>query len=144
MIGSQEEKAREKKDLEQKETEAAGLLEYLQKTLDEHIKQVRLSTRLGGAPACLAVTEIYYGHQLNRPLHKDSGGARRQRRILELNPSHPIFLKMRDRFEENEHDAVIGACAELLLSYALLAEGAELPDRSRFNRLLVGCILHAL
>jgi HSP90 family molecular chaperone len=48
------------------------------------------------------------------------------------------------RFEKNEHDAVLSVCAELLFGYALLVEGAELPDPSRFNRLLAGCILHAL
>jgi HSP90 family molecular chaperone len=63
---------------------------------------------------------------------------------LELNPDHPIFFKMCNRFENNEHDAVLVACAELLLGYALLAEGTELPDPSKFNRLLAGCILHAL
>lgn len=51
---------------------------------------------------------------------------------------------MRERFERNDHDAVLDACAELLLGYALIAEGAELPDPSRFNRLLAGCILHTL
>jgi hypothetical protein len=42
MIGSEEEKVKEKNDLHQKETEAAGLLMYVQKALSEHIKQVRL------------------------------------------------------------------------------------------------------
>ncbi len=85
-----------------------------------------------------------YGFQPKWPLQKDSRENQKQRRILELNPDHPIFFKMCNRFEKNEHDAVLVACAELLLGYALLAEGAELPDPSRFNRLLAGCILHTL
>ncbi len=144
MICSEEEKAKEKNDLEQKEKEAAGLLEHLQKALNEHIKQVRLSPCLSETPAHLAGTEMDYGPEPERPLQKNSGGDQKQRRILELNPSHPIFFKMRERFEKNEHDAVLVACAELLLGYALLAEGADLPNPSRFNRLLAGCILHAL
>lgn len=144
MIGSEEEKAKEKNDLEQKEKEAAGLFEHLQKALNEHIKQVRLSPCLGETPARLAGTEMDCGPELERPLQKNRGRDQKQRGILELNPSHPIFLKMRERFEKNEYDAVLVACAELLLGYALLAEGADLPDPSRFNRLLAGCILHAL
>jgi hypothetical protein len=51
---------------------------------------------------------------------------------------------MRESFEKNEHAAVLSASAELLLGYALLAEGIEVPDPSRFNRLFAGCVLHAL
>lgn len=144
MIGSEEEKAKVKNDLEQKETAAAGLLECIQKALDGHIKQVRLSTCLGGTPARLAATETYCGDQLDRLLQRGRSRDQNGHRTLELNPSHPIFLKMRERFERNDHDAVLDACAELLLGYALIAEGAELPDPSRFNRLLAGCILHTL
>jgi hypothetical protein len=31
--------------------------------------------------------------------------------------------------------------AELLLGYALLAEGSEIPEPAKFNRLVVGLIL---
>lgn len=144
MTGREEEKAKEKNDLQQKENEAASLLEHLRKALNEHIKQVRLSDCLGEKPARLASTKMNYGIQPEWLLQKDSEGNQKQRRVLELNPDHPIFFKMGKRFEKNEHDAVLVACAELLLGYALIAEGAELPDPSRFNRLLVGCILHTL
>ncbi len=144
MIGSEEEKVKEKNDLQQKETEAAGLLEHIQKALNEHVKQVRLSDCLGGIPVRLVGTKMGYSPQPEWPFRKDGVGNQKQRRILELNPDHPIFFKMRKRFEKDEHDAVLVACAELLLGYALLAEGAELPDPSKFNRLLAGCILHAL
>jgi len=144
MIGSGEEKVTEKNDLQQKEAEVAGLLEHLRKALSEHIKRVRLSDRMSGTPARLADTTMDYGIKSEWQLQKDSEVNQRQRRILELNPDHPIFFKMRKRFEKNEHDPVLVACAELLLGYALLAEGADLPDPSRFNRLLAGCILHTL
>jgi molecular chaperone HtpG len=117
---------------------------YVQKALSEHIKQVRLSDCLGGIPVRLMGTKMEYSLQSEWPFQKDSVGNQKQHRILELNPDHPIFFKMCNRFENNEHDAVLVACAELLLGYALLAEGTELPDPSKFNRLLAGCILHAL
>jgi molecular chaperone HtpG len=144
MIVNEEEQAKEKNAPQQKEKDVAGLLEHIQKTLNEHIKQVRLSDSSGGAPARLVDTKVDYSLQLARPLQKDNEGNQKQRRILELNPEHPIFFKLFRRFEMNEHDAVLGACAELLLGYALIAEGAALSDPSRFNRLLAGCILHTL
>jgi molecular chaperone HtpG len=144
MIGSEEEKTKGRNNFPQKEKEVDGLLAHLQKMLNEHIKQVRISDRLGQIPARLVGTEVGSGLQLESLLQKDGARSKEQRVILELNPDHPIFFKMCKRFDKNEHDAALVACAELLLGYALLAEGAELPDPSRFNRLLAGCILHIL
>jgi molecular chaperone HtpG len=67
-----------------------------------------------------------------------------QRRILELNPNHDLFLKLRDRFEKNKEDKSIEGYAELMLGYALLAEGSELPDPVKFNRTLVEIMLKTL
>jgi len=144
MIGNEEEEVKEKNVLDRKEKGDAGLLEFLRQTLDEHIEHVRLSTRLGASVARLAGAETGYGPQFGQLSQRGGVGSPKQRRVLELNPNHPIFFKMRARFERGEHDVVLSSCAELLLGYALLAEGAELPDSSRFNRLLAGCILHAL
>ena len=143
-LGSVGEREKVEQELKQKEEETAGLLEYLQKSLDEHVKQVRLSGRLVSSPACLVGTEIDYSPQLERLLQKGNGGGAKQRRILELNPNHEIFAKMYERFKKNNQDEVIGEHAELLLGYGLLAEGSELPDPVKFNRLMVGLMLQTL
>ena len=57
----------------------------------------------------------------------------RQKRILELNPSHEIIAKMREHAE----DAMLEDFAEVLFGYAMLAEGSELEDPSRFNQALI-------
>jgi HSP90 family molecular chaperone len=41
---------------------------------------------------------------------------------------------MQARFESDKNDPLIGNYAELLMGYALLAEGSELPDPVGFNR----------
>ena len=143
-LGSEQEKARTQQELKQKEEEAAGLLGSLQKALDEHVKQVRLSSRLVSSPACLVGTEIDYSPQLERLLQKGKGGGPKQRRILELNPNHQIFARMCERFERDNQDDALGQCAELLLGYALLAEGSELPDPTRFNSLVLNVVLQTL
>jgi len=45
-LGTEEEKEKSQQELNHKEEEASGLLDLLQKSLDEHVKQVRLSNRL--------------------------------------------------------------------------------------------------
>jgi molecular chaperone HtpG len=49
---------------------------------------------------------------------------------------------MKDRFDKNKDDARIGDFAELLLGQALLAEGDELPDPTRFGQLLIELMIH--
>ena len=135
-LGSAEEKEQLEKELKEKEEEAAELLQFLQKTLDEHVKQVRLSGRLTSSPACLVGAEHDYSPQLERLLLLGKGAGPKQRRIMELNPKHQLFTKMQERFRNDKNDPLLVDSAELLLGYALLAEGSELPEPVRFNRLL--------
>jgi len=141
---NQEEKEKAEEELKKKEEEAADLFAAMQKALDEHVKQVRLSNRLVASPACLVGTEMDYSPQMERLLQKGKGGGPKQRRILELNPDHEIFVKLQGRFQQSKEDEAIGKYAELLLGYALLAEGSELPSPITFNRLVVELMLKTL
>lgn len=143
-LGTEEDKEKIQQELKQKEEEVSELLSKLQEAVGEHVKQVRLSSRLVSSPACLAGTEMDYSPQLERLLQKGKGGGPKQRRILELNPNHDVFIKMHERFKKNGGDLALGEYAELLMGYALLAEGSELPDPARFNRYLVNTLLQTL
>jgi molecular chaperone HtpG len=134
MGGDEKEAEERKKVLEEKEEEFKGLTEKLQKELDEHVKHVRLSTRLTSSPACLVGAEHDYSPQLEKLLQKGKGGGPKQRRIMELNPKHDILAKLTERFEKDAADPLLEDYAQLLFGYGLIAEGAELPDPVRFNR----------
>jgi hypothetical protein len=137
-------KEKDQGELKKKEEEASELFTALQKALDEHVKQVRLSNRLGASPACLVGAQMDYSPQMERLLQKGKGGGPRHRRILELNPNHEIFVKLQERFQQNKEDEAIGKYAELLLGHALLAEGSEIPEPAKFNRLVVELMLRTL
>jgi molecular chaperone HtpG len=141
---NQEEKEKAQAELQKKEEEAAELFAAMRKALDEHVKQVRLSNRLVSSPACLVGTEMDYSPQMERLLQKGKGGGPKQRRILELNPNHEIFIKLQERFQQNKEDQPFGEYAELLLGYALLAEGSEIPEPAKFNRRVVDLMLKTL
>ena len=145
-LGGQEEKEEAKKEREEKEKTYAGLLDAMQKQLDEHVKQVRLSSRLTSSAACLVGAEHDYSPQLEKLLLKGKGGGPRQRRILEVNPKHPVLELLQRRFETNGEDPLIGEYAELLFGQGLLTEGSELPDPVKFSRqvanlMVSGCVL---
>ena len=144
-LGGEEESRRLAQELREKEEEAAGLLGLIQKRLDASVKQVRLSNRLTTSPACLvAGGEHDDSPYLERLLQRGKGGGAKQRRILELNPNHAIFEKMRKRYQEDGNDPLLEQYASLLLGYAFLAEGSELPDPLEFTRLVVALMEQSL
>jgi molecular chaperone HtpG len=141
-FGDKNAKEEAKKSREELEKQYQPLLELLQKKLDEHVKHVRLSTRLTTSAVCLVGAEHDYSPQLEKLLLKGQGGGPKQRRILELNPQHPLLDVLWRRYEANQEDPLLGDYAELLLGQGLLAEGSGLPNPVKFShqvaKLMVG------
>jgi molecular chaperone HtpG len=134
-LGTEEEKQEAQKELKGKEEEFKPLLEFLQKKLEDHVKQVRLSSRLTTSPACLVVDEHEYSPMLERALKKSGAGTPPEhKRVMELNPKHPLIERMKQRQSAGTDDSLLNNAAEVLLGLSLLAEGSELPDAARFNR----------
>jgi molecular chaperone HtpG len=144
QLGSQEEKAQAEQALQEQAEGYKSLLELLQQKLDEHVKEVRLSSRLTTSPACLVSAEHDYSPHLERLLRQGNLNTPKQRRILELNPTHPLLSKLQERFQRDKDDALLGDYAELLLGYGLLAEGSELHDAVRFNQLVANLMVRSL
>lgn len=124
----------------------ADLLAFLQRTLDEHVKEVRLSTRLTSSPACLITDTFGITPQLARMYRASGQEVPVGKRILELNPEHPLVTGMRqaladsadssDSSDSSDSPAGLTDTAELLYGTALLAEGGSLDDPARFAALL--------
>ncbi len=144
QLGSETEKEEAEKALKEKAEDYAGLMETLQKKLDEHVKEVRLSSRLTTSPVCLVGAEQDYSPQLERLLAQSQDTMPKQKRIMELNPTHPILAKLHDRFQQDKEDASLDEYAELLFGYGLLAEGSELPDPVTFNQRVAELMVRGL
>ncbi len=114
----------------------AALLSWLQETLDEHVKEVRLSTRLTSSPACLITDTFGITPQLARMYRASGQEVPVGKRILELNPDHPLVTGLRDALAQSAQKEGLAETAELLYGTALLAEGGVLDDPTRFAALL--------
>lgn len=124
---------------EEQEKEFADLLAWLKETLSEHVKDVRLSTRLTESPACLITDAFGITPTLARLYRATGQDVPVGKRILELNPSHPLVTGLRDAHRKADDDAArtsAAETAELLYGTALLAEGGALEDPARFAELL--------
>jgi molecular chaperone HtpG len=124
---------------EEQEKDFADLLAWLKETLSEHVKDVRLSTRLTESPACLITDAFGITPTLARLYRATGQDVPVGKRILELNPSHPLVTGLRDAHRKADDDAArtsAAETAELLYGTALLAEGGALEDPARFAELL--------
>lgn len=143
-LGTEEEKKQLEEEIKKKQEEYASFLEACQKKLDEHVKQIRLSTRLVDSPACLVTEEHEYSPHLERLLQKGKGGGPKQRRIMELNAGHPIVTQLYERYKANGEDPSVADSMELLFELALVAEGSEIADPVRLNRLTLELLQKSL
>lgn len=117
--------------------EHKALLERLQDTLGEKVKEVRVSRRLTDSPACLVVEAHEFGMNMQQLLKAAGHALPQTQPILEINLEHPLVK----RLESQGGDEGFADWANLLFEQSLLAEGAPLEDPAEFvkrmNRLLV-------
>lgn len=121
---------------EEQQKEFADLLTWLKETLSEHVKEVRLSTRLTDSPACLITDAFGITPALARLYQASGQDVPIGKRTLELNPTHPLVTKLRAAHTDRPDDTAVAETAELLYGTALLAEGGALEDPARFAELL--------
>jgi molecular chaperone HtpG len=123
---------------EQARTDFADLLGWMATRLDSEVKEVRLSTRLTTSPACVVADEHDLTPSLARMYQSMGQAMPTGKRILELNPTHPLIARLRQVHQEQPGDDRLGETVDLLYGSAILAEGGELADPSRFARLIAG------
>ncbi|MFD8026625.1 molecular chaperone HtpG [Streptomyces lavendulae] len=131
-------------DKAQREQDFAALLPWLTTTLSDHVKQVRLSSRLTTSAACI----VGDAHDVTPTLEKMYRAMGQQmptvKRILELNPTHPLIAALRTAHQADAEAPALTEIAELIYGSALLAEGGDLPDPARFTRLLTDHLTRTL
>jgi molecular chaperone HtpG len=135
-LDSEEEKSAHEAQREEQLKQFGDLLDWLKETLSEHVKEVRLSTRLTESPACLITDAFDITPALARLYRASGRDIPVSKRILELNPNHPLVTGLRKAHEDRDDDPAVAETAELLYGTALLAEGGALEDPARFAELL--------
>ncbi|MEU1837868.1 molecular chaperone HtpG [Micromonospora chersina] len=134
----------EKERAEAERQEYAGLLTWMTGALADSVKEVRLSTRLTTSPACVVGDAHDMTPTLEKMYRAMGQEVPRVKRILELNPTHPLVTGLRKAHEQGAENGALTETAELLYGMALLAEGGELADPARFTRILADRLARSL
>jgi molecular chaperone HtpG len=135
-LGDLEDKE-DKKAQETAENEFRELVDRLKTALEGRAKEVRLTQRLTSSPACLVTEEHDLSANLERLLKASGQKTPDAKPVLEINPKHPIVIRMKAESDE----ARFADWAGVLFDQARLASGGGLDDPSgfvtRLNALLV-------
>lgn len=149
-LETEEEKKESEALREQQDKDFAEVLTWLGKTLEDSVKEVRLSSRLTSSPVCL-VGDVFDMTPMLERMYRASGQELPQfKRILELNPTHSLVTGLRDAYDSRKQDADEGKVpeltetAELLYGTAVLAEGGELKDPAKFAQILADRLTRTL
>jgi len=142
-LGTEEEKQEAEDARKEKQATHEALLGALQTTLDEHVKEVRFSSRLTESAACLVGEEHDLSPQLQRMLKQANQEAPAMKRILELNADHPVLERLQALYDEDAESPRVAEYARLLHAQALVAEGSPIPDPVEFSRLVVDLMVRA-
>ncbi len=134
-LGGLEDKA-EKKDLEKDQKAFKKLTERMQKALGDVADEVRVTHRLTDSPACLVGKEGAMDANMERLLKSMGQAIPESKRVLEVNPHHPLLEKLQDVQDEDR----FADWSRILFDQSLLAEGGQLEDPAGFTRRLNGLL----
>ena len=137
----------EKKIADEQKKETSGkykkLIKKVQDSLKDYVKEVRLSDRLTDSASCLVTDDGDMNPQMERIFAAMNQPVPETKRILELNPDHPVIETMNDLFAADKKNPKLDDYSELLYDQALLTEGIAIKDPARFARLVTDLMVKA-
>ena len=135
-FGSEEEQKAEKETNDKAAEELKPFLESVKKELEANVSDVRVSARLTDSPCCLVQQEHAMPPSMVRMMRAMHQEVPDEKRILELNATHPLIAKVKGLEGEAQKNAIA-----LLYDAALIAEGSPVTDGARFTKLLAELML---
>lgn len=135
-LGSLEDE-QEKEAQKMEADEFKDLLEKMQQSLGDKVKEVRVTHRLTDSASCLVADSGDLSANLERMLKAAGQKVPSSKPILEINPGHPMVKKLKAEMGQER----FGDWSHILFDQALLAEGGQLEDPAGFVHRLNGLIL---
>ena len=131
-----EEKKKESKEEEKKQHEEQyqSLVGFLKNTLQDKVKDVRISNRLTDSACCLVSDEYGMDVRMEKILRSVQQEVPETKRILEINPGHRLIQNMEKVVEKDNNNEKLQEYADVLYNQALLTAGLEVEDPAAFSR----------
>jgi molecular chaperone HtpG len=121
-----------------------SLLAIFKLALGEAVKDVRTTDRLTDSAVCLVADEGDVDIHLERLLRQHRQVDKLAKRILELNPKHPLVARLSALVGKDGTTEQLQDMAWLLLDQAKILQGETLEDPAAFARRLAGALERGL
>lgn len=124
----------EKEEIKKEQDDNKPLFDFMTEKLTGKVKAVKLSARLKNHPVCIT-SEGMLSVEMEKVLSAmpNAEGAKAEK-VLEINPNHAIFTKLKSLYESDKDKA--GDYADLLYQQALLIEGMPIENPVEFSNKL--------
>lgn len=126
----------EKKKNEDLAKDNEGLLQDMKKALESKVVDVRLSNRLKSGAVCLVADAAGPSVAMEQAFAGADNPFMKARRILEINPHHELFNKLKTLHDGETNEDAFKEYSELLYDQALLLEGIMPEDPGVFAQRL--------
>ena len=142
------------------DTETAGKIKELYKPLtkwwkdavdSDELEAVKVSQRLTSSPLAVVTSKYGWSANMERIMKAQALGAgaeqqsyMKSKKTLEINPKHPLIIKMLEKVHEDSEDAALKTQAYLLYESALLESGFTPDDPKAFNARLLQSLQGAI
>lgn len=121
----------EKEEIKKAEEDNKSLFEFMTEKLGGKVKAVKLSQRLKSHPVCIT-SEGMLSVEMEKVLSAmPNGEGAKAEKILEINPNHAIFGKLKELYESDKDKAA--DYADILYNQALLIEGMPIENPVEFS-----------
>ena len=121
-------------DKERSKEKFGKLLDMIRAQLKNEVKDARLSGRLKDSACCLVADEGGLDPQMEKLLKSMGQDVPSDKRILEINPSHPVLEAMNHLISKGGNEQLLKEYIDLLYNQALLLEGSKLKDPAAFTK----------
>ena len=113
----------------------------MKKALKDKVSDVKLSARLSDSPVCLVSGEGL-SLEMEKVLKQMPNSSEvKAEKILEINPNHPLFKAINDKFQKDAKS--IDKYASILYHQSLLIEGLPIEDPKQFSNDLIDLMIEA-
>ena len=132
----------EKKGKEEEKKSLEPLCEKIKEILKEQVEKVVLSDRIVESPCVLVTGQHGWSANMERIMkaqalqNNSMQSYMTSKKIMEINPNHPIIKKLKSKFESEPGDRSVKDLVLLMFDTALLNSGFSLDEPSAFaNRI---------